>query len=248
MKLISLNMEGRKHIDLIEPFLSDEAADVVCLYEAPKGYQHALLEHGYRYTSFAPVLIRDDQGPAYEEGVIIASRHQFTVQAEYYRHSAENIVLETKSPNTDTAHPLLTATISIDNSSYIIAATHVMVTANGRSDEDQRKGIDKLLSILDAKPPHVLCGDFNMPRGVNDQYERFTPRYQDAVPAKYTSSLDANLHRLGAKRSQLSDPIFDAYMVDYVFTQAPYTAHNVRLQFGVSDHAAIVATISKHAG
>lgn len=33
-------------------------------------------------------------------------------------------------------------------------------------------------------------------------------------------------------------------MVDYIFTQPPYDVKNVKLVFGVSDHAAIIADIS----
>jgi endonuclease/exonuclease/phosphatase family metal-dependent hydrolase len=50
-------------------------------------------------------------------------------------------------------------------------------------------------------------------------------------------------HRIGHLPEKQN--LFTDYMVDYVFTQAPYTAHDVELVFDLSDHAAVVATISK---
>jgi hypothetical protein len=65
------------------------------------------------------------------------------------------------------------------------------------------------------------------------------------VPAHYRSSLDNNLHRL-AEKPELAH-LFTDYMVDYLLVQPPYHAHDVRLEFGVSDHAAIIATLSRNA-
>ncbi len=66
------------------------------------------------------------------------------------------------------------------------------------------------------------------------------PKYKDNIPSHYKTSIDAALHRAGKERPEgLADK-----MVDGLFTTPGYTAVDVRLQFGVSDHAAIVATIS----
>lgn len=45
-------------------------------------------------------------------------------------------------------------------------------------------------------------------------------------------------------RRKIDQPIFEEYMVDYIFTQSPYWADNVKLKFGVSDHAAVIAEIN----
>ncbi len=83
-----------------------------------------------------------------------------------------------------------------------------------------------------------------MPRGYNTNYTQFCAHYTDEIPNTYTSSLDRTLHRLGS-RSDLNAPIFDIYMVDYIFSQPPYRVTDVSLMFGVSDHAAVQAQISK---
>ena len=98
-----------------------------------------------------------------------------------------------------------------------------------------------MLPIIDLLDPHVFCGDFNIPRGHNVLYETLTTRYTDSVPATYASSLDKNIHRKGDDISRAH--LFTSFMVDYVFTQKPYQAENVRLEFGISDHAAVVADV-----
>ncbi len=72
-------------------------------------------------------------------------------------------------------------------------------------------------------------------------YPRLVRDYRDEMPAGIRSSLDPGRHRLG------SDPdkqdLFETFLVDYVLTRPPYRARDVRLAFGVSDHAAVMAEI-----
>jgi endonuclease/exonuclease/phosphatase family metal-dependent hydrolase len=82
-----------------------------------------------------------------------------------------------------------------------------------------------------------------MPRSVNDIYPSFTGSYTDAIPASILCSIDPVLHRTR------TDPEVSAriseFMVDYIFTQPPYMAREVRQQCGVSDHCAFIAEIEK---
>lgn len=240
MKLISLNMEGERHVEHILPFLAAEAADVVCLMESPQLFQHHLNVLGYQ-TSFVPNLIRERRGLTLTEGLTFASRTPHTTSVEYY-HGTPEMVSVYQGKEETVANPVLIGRIDAADGPFTIATTHVMVTKHGLPDEHQRTGIGRLLQLMQTYEPHVLCGDFNMPRGYNELYEEVTQRYHDAVPPEYASSLDRDLHRLG-NDPHLTDPIFDAFMVDYVFTQPPYTADDVSLRFGVSDHAAVVAHV-----
>ena len=108
----------------------------------------------------------------------------------------------------------------------------------------QTNSVEKLIALLSNRPAHILCGDFNIPRGYNSNYELITKHYTDTIPSTFTSSLDRTLHRDGSK-TNLHTPIFDVYMVDYIFTKEPYQVSDVQLQFGISDHAGVIATISK---
>ena len=95
--------------------------------------------------------------------------------------------------------------------------------------------MQKIQSFIN-KEPFVLAGDFNAPRG-GEIFSHIAERYTDNIPPHYTTSIDGTLHRAG--------PI--PFMVDGLFTTPSYRAKGVHLEFGVSDHAAVAATIEKNA-
>jgi len=179
-------------------------------------------------------------------GVCIAAKNPAQTESTYYDGATQGILaFDTANKSATSSYPLVYATITHkDGDEYQIAAVHMMVTHHGIEDALQTASVNKLIKLLEPKPAHILCGDFNIPRGYNSNYHLFTQTYTDCVPESFASSLDQNLHRDGA-RTDLNAPIFDVYMVDYIFSQPPYIVSHVRLQFGVSDHAAIIATISK---
>lgn len=245
MKLLTVNMEGVTHLERIKRLIIDERPETICLQEAPETFTSTLHELGYT-TCFTPMIIRQQLGQEFLEGVMIASQYDFTAESSYYYRAQPNIVYfdDANKPNT-ISHPILLATITTPNEGiFTVTTTHVMVTIGGKEDEHQQRGVAALLAQLASKGPHILCGDFNMPRGYNRLYPEVCRHYTDTIPAHYQSSLDRNLHR-HANNPNLNQPIFDIFMVDYIFTQPPYVAQNVRLQFGVSDHAAVIANITK---
>ena len=244
LKLITLNIETNKHYDTVLSFLNRENPDVICLQEVPESFADSLNERGFQ-TSFAPMCIKDLGGELHNIGVMIASQLPFTTLSNYYHGSASGIVLFDNENHPDTtSFVYLLADIIVDGDVYRIATTHAPDTKNGKEDDFQILAMNKALKLLDHENPHVFCGDLNMPRGYNSIYKNFTEKYQDCIPQMYKSSLDKNKHRLGNKKD-LNQPIFDIFMVDYIFTQVPYKASDVRLEFGVSDHAAVVCYISK---
>lgn len=244
MKLISLNIEGGRNEELSLPFIEKEDADVVCLMEAPEFWCEKLEVLGY-HTTFAPMQLRNNSvRPAFVEGIILASKNPYQSTTEYYHGSETSITQELHRAADTVSRPVIIAEIEHESQTYTVATTHMSVTLDGTPNEHQRDCVAKLLTTMEQHEPHIICGDFNMPRGVNDLYEEVTKRYTDAIPAHYTSSLDRNIHRMGNDPG-LNAPIFDTFMVDYIFTQTPYTAKDVRLEFNLSDHAGVVATIDK---
>lgn len=252
MKLISLNVEGDKHWERIIPFLEKEKPDVLCLQEIFEA-DVSLLEKSFGMEHvFSPVFLekRDRENPklVWEKfGVAIFARFpiQNTQSKNYWSPNLElqkfdntNIDAQQKTKR----QVLLSGDVVIEENTYTVATTHFTWTPNGLADERQRTDADALLKLLAELPAVVLCGDFNMPRDFNDVYKKFTARFVDAVPASYVSSLDLNFHRAG------KDPVqglrVAQYMVDYIFLSPKYRAENVRLQFGVSDHAAVIGNIT----
>ncbi len=126
--------------------------------------------------------------------------------------------------------------IEKDGVLFRVGTTHFTWTPkSGLPDDFQRKDMTGLLSVLEPLGDIILTGDFNAPRG-GEIFGRLAERYTDTVPAHYTTSIDHKLHR--------SDP--PELMIDGIFTSKGYTASNVEMVCGVSDHCALVATISNN--
>jgi len=125
--------------------------------------------------------------------------------------------------------------IAKEETVFNIATTHFTWTPDGEPTDIQRSDMQAMLKILEFAGEFVLCGDFNVPRG-GELFGMLAGRYKDNVPSHYTTSIDGNLHRLG----QLNR------MVDGIFSTPAYTVSGVEMISGVSDHCALVATISKN--
>lgn len=248
MKLISLNVEGNKHWERIMPFLERERPDVLCLQELFDRDAHVLKERfGYEML-FEPMTLDpyDQEGREWiPQGIGMFSTRPFstTGNSVYYSPSA---VLERydrdNKPGTCRG-TLLWASVEVDSTEFLIATTHLAVTADGQTDPPQTANFNALLDVVSTLPPHSICGDFNMPRGYNDLYPRMIAQYADRIPEEYACSLDLDIHRGGKDLVQRSH--IGRFMVDYIFTQPPYTTLSVRLQFGVSDHAAVIGELAR---
>ena len=242
MKLLQCNIQGRKHIDKITLLLELHNPDVVCFQEADEKILKILAIKGYE-TRFLPIIKRQGAEGLIDEGVLLAAKDLKNVKEHYYYLPTNGITLQNYALHRETtAHGYISADCVVEGKIYRIVSTHFTWTARGNiASLEQIQDMQSLMFELDTELPHILCGDFNIPRGFNPLYNDLVARYTDAIPAHYTSSLDKTFHRMGnvASRSHL----FTHFMVDYIFTQTPYRAENVELIFGVSDHAAVVANI-----
>ena len=246
MKLLSLNVEGTRHEDRVAAFIAEESAEVIALQEAHAGHARLLNKQGY-WTSFLPRCLKEQEGKKYTDGIILAARYPFSATSHYYYKPTDKPVaemLDEKTGRKTDWQGFLLAEIQAPNAQYHIGSTHFTWTPDGsvpnQAQQDDMKVFARQVSKL---PPHIMCGDFNIPRHHNSLYKELTRLYTDEIPAHYSSSLDRDLHHLGSTR--VKDELFTDYMVDYVFSQPPYEVSEVRLAFGVSDHAAVVCEIEK---
>lgn len=236
-KLISLNVEQRKHHGLVVPFLLNEKPDIICLQEATKDLEKILIKQGYQVT-FSPMCQKTDTVGEFTQGILIASLvPQESRIVVYYEFDGVSYLRRANH-----TFSYIYSKLKVAEETFHIATTHLIDTEDGKEDEVQVKVANELLNCLDKEEPHIICGDFNIPRGFNSLYKEFINRYTDVIPLNYSSSLDKNIHRLGEVK--IDQPIFEKYMVDYIFTKPPYQVSNVTLRFGVSDHAAIIADLS----
>ena len=238
MKLISLNVEGNAHLDTVRDFLHDYQADVICLMEAPEDFTVWLKKEGYAVT-FAPTTIRTNGRGTFTEGVVLASNQAHTTHCQYYHQPQPTIVHHDPiNPHGTVARAVIVATFTFGT----LATTHFTWTPNGNQPGiEQIITLDALLAILTSCKPHYLVGDLNIPRHHNPLYKTLTSHYIDTIPESYRSSLDRSFHRLA--NSPEFQFLFNEFMVDYLLAHPSLEVQDVQLVFGVSDHAAITATI-----
>jgi endonuclease/exonuclease/phosphatase family metal-dependent hydrolase len=227
LRLVSLNVERSKHLERILPFLDQHKPDVVCLMELMEKDIPSFKAVAGEYVAYEPMLTK---------------------------HGSEGIGIFSRLPLRDVAthlygerYFLLTAHVDAGGADFKIGATHFPVTPVGAPDDTQRACLSRLLAVLQTQGEIVFCGDFNAPRGGEIAAE-IIRRYKDNIPASYTMSLDVALHRVGEAKL-LSDARalgLEGLMVDYIFSTPGYMVSNVVMESGVSDHKALVATVSKN--
>lgn len=248
MKLISVNIEWNKHLNTVLPFIKSEKPDVLCLQEVDFSNIQDFENLGYNATFLS--YTRDRFAESSGEFGIAFLTHKEVVHVTdtrtHYYHNEDGPVIryDTQNPEGTIKRGIIMHTLHYESASYTILTTHFPDGPNGSIPTDtQRNALKKLSDYTHLLPPHIICGDFNIPRHENPLYDELIKGYTNTVPDTYASSLDRTFHR--AKDKPDAQILFTHYMVDHLLMQAPYTANNVRLQFGVSDHAAIVATIEK---
>ncbi len=244
IKLISLNIEGHKHLERVVQFLKSEQPDVICLQE--------VIEPDFEFIRaavgpegvFAPLVLMPLGGPYVENaekfpwGVLLLSRLPL-LETRTMLYAENSKALQEYDPVTkDQARfnrLLLVGAIEHEGQRFTIATTHLTWTPDGNPDTLQRRDTEAMLRVLGTMPEFVLCGDFNAPRG-GEIFAAIAARYKDNIPPHYTSSLDPELHRTKGSIER---------MVDGLFTTPHYVAEDVSLQCGVSDHCAMVARIQR---
>jgi endonuclease/exonuclease/phosphatase family metal-dependent hydrolase len=248
MKLVSLNIERSKHLRLVVPFLTKESADVFALEELVQADIPLFEQELGASCHFAPMALHgatDDESESIV-GVGVFSRLPIRKKETiYYWGNGECNAAQFDFSSAETKHatesyPIVYLDVEVGSVVYRIASTHFIWTPDGMPDDFQRNDLKAMLRVLNGLGEFVLCGDFNAPRG-GEIFSALADRYKDNIPSKYKTSIDINLHRAGKTQGEHLSKL----MVDGLFTTPQYIASDVSLEFGVSDHAAIVATIAK---
>jgi len=241
LTFVSVNIERSKHLDLVLPFLAKRNAEVVCIQELMERDIPLFEKILGMKSTFAPMTQHPAEGAPGIMGIGIFSLLPMRrMSAIYYVGNANDIPdheVKNEYNRQSVNHAVLMCELEKEAELCTIATTHFTWTPNGdATDDGQRRDVSKLLEVLGHTKEFVLSGDFNAKRG-GEIFTQIAEKYKDAIPREYTSSIDGNIHRSGAL----------PYMVDGLFTTAAYAASNVELVSGVSDHCAIVATITKAA-
>lgn len=234
IKLISINIEGDKHLERVLPFIEKERPDVLCLQEVLERdvplFERAVGGEGQYVTMGILPGCRNSTGLNQPTGIGIFSSFPLTnVQSHWYFKNED--AMRSWDDADSVNRLLLVSEFKSAGKKYVIGTTHFTLTPDGRPNERQLRHLEVLLGYLSRYSEMVLAGDFNAPRGL-ETFRKLAEKYKDNIPLEYDTSLDPDLHVTKGKLIK--------YMVDGLFTSPHYEAKEARLQFGVSDHAAIV--------
>ena len=239
LKLISLNIEGNFHLDEVIPFLTQEKPDVICLQEVYKKNLPQLESKLSMKAHFYPMANVNKPHPLKfpllgQMGLaILTSLPSTPPQKKHYKPTKKNLPFIGWKSDTENRLVLWT-TVTKNSSSFTIATTHFTWALPKNADQDQAPFLKRMINILSTIPELILCGDFNAPRG-QKTFDHLASVYKDNIPQHITTTIDPNIHR--KKNLKL--------VVDGLFTTPHYTARNVKVHCGVSDHCAIIAEIYK---
>jgi len=244
LKLVSLNIERYKHLDLVEKFLAARMPDIFCVQEVfEQDLERFSRVLGGASHTFEPMGKRPDEPPPGVMGIAIFSRLPIKTKRVHYYAGTPGALRDSIQSDESTYNLLnkmvLVCDIEKEGTAFRIATTHFTWTPDGKADKVQRTDIKNLLEILSGLDEFVLTGDFNAPRG-GEIFGMLAEKYRDNIPPEYKTSLNVSLHRAGKSwPEELADK-----MVDGMFSTPAYVVSDVELVSGVSDHCAIVATVS----
>jgi endonuclease/exonuclease/phosphatase family metal-dependent hydrolase len=240
LRFFSLNCESDKHWPLIFPFVKKFQPDVICLQEVLEVDLEVIQKEFGMEGIFAPTakILQEnsyDIPPRGRWGVCILTKLPFSdANYIYYKGSGDHIPeLISGAPNAGN-RVLVTMHVEKDGLEYRVGTTHFTWSFDGGTTEEQLRDFASLNKALDKFPEVILCGDFNAPRG-REIFGALSTRYHDNIPDKYTSSLDPVMHKVGHKQ----------LMIDGLFTAPVYTASEVEVVCGLSDHCGVKALIQK---
>jgi endonuclease/exonuclease/phosphatase family metal-dependent hydrolase len=236
IKLLTLNIEGDRHLSRIHAAITAHLPDIACLQEVFEADCPYLASMGYdiRYAVSARVAGAPGRSPERNWGVAVLSRLPVRRQTTTY-YAEDSRIQVIQAPN-DARRVLVVTELEHLGQPYRIATTHFTWSPDGHINDHQKADFSRLEQVLSRYSDYVLCGDFNAPRG-REMFARFTDGLNlcDHLPASVTTTLDARFHRAGALD----------LVVDTIFSTQEYRVTGVQVLEGISDHKGILAVVER---
>ncbi len=238
-KIVSLNVEGDRHLDRQRAFLRTADCDLIGLQEVLftdyETHRTDLRMDGL-FEPMCKVTRRD--GTWDMLGVAILTRLPFhSPHRHYYRGDGQPLARFKPRVTAQSVIKRALLAITVNDGKappFTFATTHFTWTGDGRANDEQREDVAKLMTLLAPHQRLVLCGDFNAPRG-GEIFNQIAARYTDHIPPHVSSSIDAGHHYAGDLD----------IMIDGLFTTPHFDAGHVDLVADVSDHLAVSATLAE---
>lgn len=247
MKLLSVNIEGQKHLEKVRALLKNENPDFVCLQECFPEMINSIAGGEYPYRLYVPTYRVDQIEGLGPEGLVPSTTRVWgeAIISKYPLHDTQTIYLSMDEYNeknlpihgTDNHIPaLIVANVEIGGEVYKIGTIHLTWTPKATMTKRQRLNVSELLSLLKGQEI-VLAGDFNMPRG-NAVYKKIARVFKDNIPKEVVTTLDPELHYRNAGQIKKLELV-----VDYIWSSPKYCVSYVRVVTGVSDHCALMGIV-----
>lgn len=238
IKVVSLNIENHKHLDLVIPFLKQSQPDIILLQEVFADDATLFEKELGLPILHAPQCLKTHFDPQVTQltpwGVAILTKLPvINTSKTYYADYSDPLPVFNRQHPEEQSKVLLEATVEKDGQKYTFLNTHFTWTPKGLPTDKQREDLKKLLNALQTFPEFIFMGDLNAPRGT-EVFDQITTLYKDNIPPSITTTIDKNFHKAGDLQ----------YVVDALFTTPQYIAQNVTVTDGISDHCAIQADIS----
>ena len=240
MKLLSLNIEGDKHLqERIFPLFEREKANVLCLQEVFQEDLPLIAEksqlNDYIFVPQARIKEQNPHLPARGAWGLAIFAQEIISSAQHYYVGRPDILPEffaNGNPNSMN-RILLIAKVQLAGKNFQIATTHFTWSGKGEVSDLQCQNFCQLKKHLAQYPELILCGDFNTPRG-GEIYDELAILFQDNIPQEIDTTIDCNLHKSGQ----------DIHLVvDALCTSPQYSVSQVKVISEVSDHMAVAAEI-----
>ncbi len=236
---MTLNVDCDRNTETVERYLATHRPEVVCLQEVMKvdvpRFARAIGGHGH----FVPMTRVLSHGEWREVGIcILTSLQQTGSEAVYYVGSPgilHNLDRHDPASRREVEHRiLLVSDIVKERVLFTFATTHFTWVPDGQPDDFQRNDVRTLIGMLQGLKEVVFCGDMNAVRG-GEIFDLLATHLHDNVPATFATSIDPERHKVRGLRA----------MVDGIFSTPGMCVEHVDMTFGVSDHGALSATVSK---
>lgn len=258
IKVVTLNI-GRGFpkcgIEKAFEFLSNDEWDIACIQDMWETDTEDLMELFPTAQIFAPMAKHPRGCTMVPVGIGIFSRNLPLKSTSVYAYVGNvSPVLDLNGVEVDAfnnAYPkdlkrvretesrlAVFVEVRVGNLFYFkVGTTHGTWVPKGITDDQQRESMSRLAGIMRSQEyGFVMAGDFNAPRE-GEIYKTLISEANvaDCVPRHITNSIDWKV------RGKEGPDI----LVDYFFARAPYLVTDVEAHFGISDHAALSATVSR---
>jgi endonuclease/exonuclease/phosphatase family metal-dependent hydrolase len=237
LRLLTLNIEGDRHLDRVCRALAEHRPEVVCLQEVFEASCPQLAAVGPYSVAFAPTARMSatrSAAPEQNWGVAVLTRIPVLAHA-VMPYAADSTIRTLRLPN-DSSRAVVVTEVAHEGCAFRVATTHFTWSPGGQSSDEQREDFVRLSRVMKDFPDYVLCGDFNAPRG-GEIFSRFVGELAliDHLSPEVSTTIDPRYHRAGALE----------LVVDTVFSTPEYRATEVEVLEGLSDHKGILARIER---